>query len=156
MTSLFHSARCWHRRHKSAMIERMPAGSGRIFRGEEKVLKARFILAFLVVSASIALFAFAGPGLADPSDLFVPQVPPHRHFIETPTGKLVPVGPQVCEKPELMPAFEQFHFNVHHSRFPGSGTIHTLGPQDGAPGLHPSKDAGATLTARGCSFPARP
>lgn len=119
-------------------------------------MKSRVVLALSVGGAAIALLAFAGPGLADPSDLFVPQVPAHRHFIETPTGKLVAVGPQVCENPALMPAFEQFHFNVHHSYFPGSGTIHTLGPQDGAPGLHPSKEAGATLTARLCAFPARP
>jgi hypothetical protein len=107
--------------------------------------------------ASIALFALAGTGIADPSDLFIADVPPHRHFIEGPTGKLVPVGPQVCEHPELMPAFEQFHHNVHHSFVPGFGTVHTLGPQDGAPGLNPlTKDAGATIAARLCSFPARP
>jgi hypothetical protein len=56
-----------------------------------------------------------------------------------------------------MPAFEQFHHNVHHSFIPGFGTVHTLGPQDGAPGLNPlTKDAGATIAARLCSFPARP
>jgi hypothetical protein len=109
-----------------------------------------------LVGAVIGLFAFAAPGLADPSDLFVPQVPPHRHFIDTPSGKLVPVGPQVCENPELMSAFEQFHFNVHHSFIPPDITVHTLGPQDGAPGLHPSKEKGSTITARLCSFPARP
>ena len=123
-------------------------------------MKARFLLAVPLIAGAIALFAFAGPGLADPSDLFVPQVPPHRHFIDSPSGQLVPVGPQVCEKPELMPAFEQFHFNIHHSFIPipppDGTTIHTLGPQDGAPGLHPSKAAGATITARLCSSPARP
>lgn len=113
-------------------------------------MKAPFMLGVPVVGAAVALFAFAGQGAADPSDLFVPQVPPHRHFIDGPTGKLVPVGPQVCEKPELMPAFEQFHFNIHHSFIPPSTTVHTLGPQDGAPGLHPSKEKGATITARLC------
>jgi hypothetical protein len=105
---------------------------------------------------TIALSALAGTVGADPSDLFIAAVPPHRHFIQTDSGKLVPVGPQVCEHPELMPAFEQFHHNIHHSFVPGFGTVHTLGPQQGAPGLNPSKDAGATLTARLCSFPARP
>jgi hypothetical protein len=111
-------------------------------------MKARFLLALPVVGAAIALFAFAGPGSADPSALFVPQVPPHRHFIETATGELVPVGPQVCEHPELMPAFEQFHFNVHHSFIPGFGTVHTLGPQNGAPGLHDGQ--GAEIVATLC------
>ena len=113
-------------------------------------MKGRVLFAFSVVGASIALFAFAGTGLADPSELFVTDVPPHRHFISTPSGKLVAVGPQVCENLALMPAFEQFHHNVHHSFVPGFGTVHTLGPQDGAPGLHPSKDKGATITARLC------
>ena len=118
-------------------------------------MKVRVVLGLPVVAAAIAVFAFAGQGLADPSDLFVPQVTPHRHFIQGPTGKLVPVGPQVCEHPELMPAFEQFHFNIHHSFIPPSTTVHTLGPQNGAPGLSPEKGQGATLTARLCSFPAR-
>jgi hypothetical protein len=109
-------------------------------------MKARVSLAFLVVSASVALLAFAGASLADPSDLFIAEVPPHRHFIETPTGEQVPVGPQVCENPALMPAFEQFHYNVHHSFVPGFGTVHTLGPQDGAPGLHNSGGAEITVT----------
>ena len=115
----------------------------------------RYLLSFCAV-ASIALFTLAGTGIADPSDLFIADVPPHRHFIQTDSGKLVPVGPQVCERPELMPAFEQFHHNIHHSFIPGFGTVHTLGPQDGAPGLHPSKEKGSVITARLCTFPARP
>jgi hypothetical protein len=111
-------------------------------------VQTRSKLALLGVSASIPLFAFAGAAIADPSDLFVPQVPPHRHFVQTPTGDLVPVGPQICERPELRKAFEQFHFNVHHSFIPGYGTVHTLGPQDGAPGLN--NDVGAELAARLC------
>jgi hypothetical protein len=107
----------------------------------------RYLL-LVSAAASIALFTLAGTGIADPSDLFVTQVPPHRHFIQAANGNLVPVGPQVCEHPELMPAFEQFHYNVHHSFVPGFGTVHTLGPQDGAPGLH--NDKGATIVARLC------
>ena len=117
------------------------------------------MLALPLIAGAIALFAFAGPGLADPSDLFVPQVPPHRHFIDSPSGQLIPVALRSA-KPELMPAFEQFHFNIHHSFIPlpppTGTTVHTLGPQDGAPGLHPSKASGATITARLCTFPARP
>ena len=111
-------------------------------------MKGRVVLAFSVVGAAVALLAFAAPGFADPPELFVPQVPPHRHFVVKPDGTRVPVGPQVCENAALMPAFEQFHFNVHHSFIPGFGTVHTLGPQDGAPGLHNGK--GADLTATLC------
>jgi hypothetical protein len=98
--------------------------------------------------AASALLALAGSGNADPSELFIAQVPPHRHFIQTATGDPVPVGPQVCEHPELMRAFLQFHHNVHHSFVPGFGTVHTLGPQDGAPGLH--NDTGASIAAALC------
>jgi len=107
----------------------------------------RYLISACVVG-SIALFAFAGPGLADPSDLFTAPVPPHRHFVETPTGELVAVGPQICGRPELQKAFNQFHYNVHHSFVPGFGHIDTLGPQDGAPGL--INEIGADLTLGFC------
>lgn len=104
----------------------------------------RYLLLITAV-ASVALFAFAGSGLADPSDLFTSPVPKHRHFIMKPTGARVPVGPQICENANLQQAFNQFHHNVHHSFVPGVGVIHTLGPQDGAPGLH--NGAGAEIVA---------
>ena len=113
-------------------------------------MKTRSKLALVGLSAVIPLSVFAGVGLADPSSLFVAQVPPHRHFIQTPSGGLSAVGPQICEHPELEQAFLQFHHNVHHSFVPGYGTVHTLGPQDGAPGLNPSKTQGAEITARLC------
>jgi hypothetical protein len=106
------------------------------------------VLLSACVVVSIALFAFAGSGLADPSDLFTTPVPPHRHFVQTPTGEMVPVGPQICEHPELQQAFNQFHHNVHHSFVPPNIVVHTLGPQDGAPGLH--NGAGAEIVARLC------
>ena len=97
-------------------------------------------LVFVSAVASIALFAFAGAGLADPN---LADVPKHRHFIETPTGALIPVGPQVCENPDLQDAFNQFHYNIHHTNKP------SLGPQGGAPGLH--NHVGAEITfLRGC------
>ena len=83
-------------------------------------MQTRSKFALFGVIAAIPLFALAGVAVADPSDLFVPQVPPHRHFIQTPTGERVPVGPQICERPELRKAFEQFHFNIHHSFIPVS------------------------------------
>jgi hypothetical protein len=113
-------------------------------------VKTRSKLALIGVSAIIPLSVFAGVGLADPSDLFVADVPPHRHFVQTPNGSLSATGPKVCENPDLQNAFEQYHHNVHHSLVPGYGTVHTNGPQDGAPGLHPSKQKGAVITARPC------
>ena len=41
-----------------------------------------------------------------------PFIAPHRHFLITPNGQ-VPVGPQVCGKPRLQSAFNQFHAAVH-------------------------------------------
>lgn len=89
----------------------------------------------LVVSASmIGLLAFARVGLADPPSMLT-SPPNHRHFLVTPGG-LVPVGPQICQNASLRQAFNEFHYNIHHSEVPGIGDIPTLGPQDGAPGLH--------------------
>jgi hypothetical protein len=110
-------------------------------------MKYLFLIAVL---AAIALSAFAAVGRADPPGMLYNPVPPHRHFISTPTGELRAVGPQICKHPELQAAFNQFHHNVHHSLIPNVGVIDTLGPQDGAPGLHDGY--GAELMARLCSF----
>ena len=96
----------------------------------------KLVVLTTLVIAPIALLAFVGAGLADPPDMLFDPVPAHRHFVATSTGQMVPVGPQICENPNLQQAFNQFHHNVHHSFIPGVGVIHTLGPQDGAPGLH--------------------
>jgi hypothetical protein len=43
------------------------------------------------------------------------QAPPifaHRHLLLTPQG-LIPVGPAVCENPDLQSAFNQFHYKIH-------------------------------------------
>ena len=108
----------------------------------------RYLLLLSTV-ASIALFAFAGTSFADPPDMLYDPVPAHQHFVITKSGDRVAVGPQICANPNLQEAFNQYHHNVHHSFVPGVGEIHTLGPQDGAPGLH--NGSGAELTAvRGC------
>ena len=111
-------------------------------------MKTRSKLALLVVSTSVAVAALAGPGVADPPGGLV-SPPNHRHFIMTPNG-LVPVGPQICQDPSLQQAFDEFHYNVHHSEVPGIGDILTLGPQDGAPGLHNGHGA-EVIGVRGCS-----
>lgn len=41
-----------------------------------------------------------------------PNVPAHQHFLVTPQG-VIPVGPQLCENPNLQAAFNQFHAAVH-------------------------------------------
>jgi hypothetical protein len=87
-----------------------------------------------VAAALLAILMLAGPALADPpGDLISP--PNHRHFVQTSEG-LVPVGPQICGNPQLQKAFNEFHYNIHHSVVPGVGPVTSLGPQDGAPGLH--------------------
>jgi hypothetical protein len=108
-------------------------------------VKTRFMLVSLVVGASVALFAFAGAAIADPPDMLFDPVPAHRHFVLNSKGEMVPVGPQICNNPNLQQAFNEFHHNVHHSFIPGVGVIHTLGPQDGAPGLH--NGSGAEIRA---------
>ena len=76
----------------------------------------------LAAVPSIALVP-AGAALADPPDALV-DVASHRHFLVTPNGDRVPIGPDICADPDLQDAFNQFHFNVHTS-----GAIETLGPQ---------------------------
>lgn len=96
----------------------------------------------LFVPALVAGAVFLGtalPGLADPN---LPNIRHHRHFIETPNGELVEVGPRVCDNPALQAAFNQFHSNIHHA-VPGSP-----GPEESAPGLH--NDVGADITATRC------
>jgi hypothetical protein len=59
-----------------------------------------------------ALLVIPSIGVADPS----PPVSAHRHFIVTPTGALVPVGPDLCDDPGgngIAQAFANFHWNVH-------------------------------------------
>ena len=93
------------------------------------------------LAAATMILGTALPGLADPN---LPNIRPHRHFIQTPNGQLIEVGPRVCDNPSLQEAFNQFHSNVHHA-VPGSP-----GPDESAPGLH--NGFGAELIARGCSF----
>jgi hypothetical protein len=65
-------------------------------------------VAAAVAIASAATLMLAQSAVAGPA----PQVAPHRHFLLTPAGA-VPVGPQVCEHPDLQAAFNQFHAAVH-------------------------------------------
>jgi len=103
----------------------------------------RFIgprLTLALAAATILVALGASSALADPPGTLV-NPPNHRHFIEAPNGTLIPVGPQICGHPELQQAFNEFHYNIHHSGDPVHGVVDTLGPQDGAPGLHNGRGA---------------
>jgi hypothetical protein len=97
-----------------------------------------------LVIATGLLLGGATVAIADPN---VPNIAPHRHFIQTQAG-LVEVGPILCDDPSLQQAFNQFHINVHSSSTSPVTPIQTLGPQHGAPGLH--NDNGAELVVTGC------
>lgn len=92
------------------------------------------IFSTTLIASAIALVP-AGGALADPPDMLT-DVRPHQHYLVTPDGDRVPVGPNVCDNPDLQQAFNQFHYNVHHSASAPGTSAETLGPQHGAPGLH--------------------
>ena len=92
-------------------------------------------LALALAAAAFLVALGASSTLADPPGTLV-NPPNHRHFIQSPDGRLIPVGPQICGHPEMQRAFNEFHYNIHHSGDPVHGVVDTLGPQDGAPGLH--------------------
>ena len=98
-------------------------------------------------TATAVLVAAPTLALADPN---LPNIPAHRHFVQTPAGKLVQIGPRLCDNPSLQHAFNEFHINVHNSATSPTTPIDTLGPQHGAPGLH--NFTGAELMPRPCSF----
>jgi hypothetical protein len=103
----------------------------------------------LVGAAVLGTVALAGGvAMADPPGS-LPNPPNHRHFIVTPDGDMVPVGPEICGHPEMQQAFNEFHYNIHHSGAPGIGNVDTLGPQDGAPGLH-NGHGGEIVGVPGC------
>jgi hypothetical protein len=87
----------------------------------------------VALAMGVGLLLGANGALADPN---LPNVPPHRHFVQTPSGNLVEVGPRVCGNPSMQHAFNQFHFNIHNSATAPGVPYPSLGPQHGAPGLH--------------------
>ena len=107
------------------------------------------------VLAVTVIGVLAGPGSADPN---LVNVPAHRHWLGDPANG-VQIGPRLCDNPNLQKAFNQFHFNIHHSFIPppaGPGPIDSLGPQDGAPGLNNDHGGEIVATAIGptrCGMP---
>jgi len=105
-------------------------------------VRKQLLIAGLLFSMAAALLVFASIGIADPN---LADVAAHRHFIQSPTGDLTPVGPDLCDNPGnkgIQMAFNQFHNNLHIA------TASSIGPA--APGLHNGQ--GGELVARGCSF----
>lgn len=94
-------------------------------------------LALGIVGATAAVLFAVRTTQADPN---LGNIPPHRHYVHTPDGGMVEVGPRICGNPQLQKAFNQFHNNIHVA----SGSA--IGPV--APGLHNFK--GADLLAGGC------
>jgi hypothetical protein len=92
-------------------------------------------------SRRIAIAKVAGlcrplTGHADPN---LPNVPPHRHWING-----VQVGPDICDNPgnpSIQQAFNQFHNNLHVA------TASSIGPA--APGLHKGK--GGEIAPTSCA-----
>lgn len=101
----------------------------------------------LAITTAVLVGGLASVALADPN---VPNIAAHRHFLATPSGKLVQVGPRLCDDARVQNGFNQFHINIHVSATSPTTPIDTLGPQHGAPGLHNVN--GAELVIRPCSF----
>src|SRR5687767_1643734 len=82
----------------------------------------------VALSLGLALLSVVAVSSAS-ADPNLPDIVPHHHYVQLSDGTLVEVGPRVCENPALQPAFNQFHYNIHHA-LPLEGTN---GPQNGAP-----------------------
>jgi hypothetical protein len=104
------------------------------------IISKRFTLG--LATASVLALVPAGPSLADPPSI-LNDIGRHQHYLVTPDGDWVPIGPDFCDNPDLQDAFNQFHYNIHHN----SGAP-TKGPQGGAPGLHDGE--GADMAASLC------
>jgi len=65
------------------------------------------IMLVLSVAALIATMVALGvvPALA--------AVPAHNHYLQTPNGDYVRVGPELCAVAETQEGFDHFHHNVH-------------------------------------------
>lgn len=103
---------------------------------------------FALLGTSVVLVgAVVGAAIADPGLEPTTTFTPHKHFLVMEGGKLIEVGPRVCEDGASSPrwgAFLQFHSNLHtHTNMTGA-----IGPV--APGLHDA--SGAVLMPRMCSF----
>jgi len=101
------------------------------------------------VIAATGVLLSAGSIFADPPSTLI-SPPLHRHFLVLPDGTRIPIGPNLCTNPELQQAFNEFHYNIHHSESSPGVPLETNGPQGGAPGLHNGHGA-EIIGVRGCA-----
>jgi hypothetical protein len=78
------------------------------------------VVALALAGLGLATAAFADPGLSN--------IPAHRHYVQTSNGRLVQVGPRLCDNANQQNAFNQFHNNLH--------VVSATGIGPAAPGLH--------------------
>jgi hypothetical protein len=99
------------------------------------------LVSLAVVLGSAALLALAATAVhADPN---LPNVPPHRHWING-----AQVGPDLCDnpgEPGIQQAFNEFHNNLHIA------TPASIGPA--APGLHNGRCGEITPTPCSVTVP---
>lgn len=103
-------------------------------------MRKQLLLSGLLLLMALGLLVTANIGFADPN---LPNVAPHRHFLLTPTGERIPIGPDICDNPGdpgIQQAFNEFHNNLHVA------TAASIGPA--APGLHNGQ--GGELKAGPC------
>ena len=72
----------------------------------------RLRLRLVLTAVLVAILGIGAVGTLGASAGQAPPIFPHRHFLVTPQG-LVPVGPTVCDNPNLQSAFNQFHAKIH-------------------------------------------
>jgi len=105
-----------------------------------KLLVVPALIAGLLAAVFLVIPGVSG---ADPD---LDNVAAHRHFLvvagSDPPVYVAEIGPDLCDKPNLQNAFNQFHNNLHVA------TASSIGPA--APGLHNGQ--ATELVSRGCSF----
>ena len=72
----------------------------------------RLRLRLIVTALLVSIIGIGALGTLAASAGQAPPIFPHRHLLLTPEG-LIPVGPAVCENPNLQSAFNQFHAKIH-------------------------------------------
>ena len=59
-----------------------------------------------LLGAAAVLAALGTPAMAA-------HLPPHEHFLVSASGEKVRIGPSVCDNPQAIAGFDQFHERVH-------------------------------------------
>ena len=72
----------------------------------------RLRLRLVLTAVLVAILGIGALGTLGASAGQAPPIAPHRHFLVTSQG-MIPVGPTVCDNPNLQSAFNQFHAKIH-------------------------------------------